>query len=291
MPSVRIKRGTHRQLTDAALGNQLQAGEPYWMTDAGALAVGTGPRDFTRMMPHPALREAGCVLPIGNINTTIQTLGFNTTAVGTVTGRSMSTTANFYQSRRRLGYVSAATAGNSVLHREFQPRFFPGTDARSGGYTVDMLFGISDAVYVNGSRLFVGLISNAAAIGNVQPSSLTNIIGVGADAGETTLSWMFNDASGTATKIGLGANFPANTINTDAYWLNVTCPAGGHPVMTLIRRNTGHATSIDLISQADKPSATTLLAMQMWRNNGATAAAVGLDIFGWYAEMNHALFE
>jgi hypothetical protein len=41
-------------------------------------------------------------------------------------------------------------------------------------------------------------------------SSLTNIIGIGSDALDTNLQVFHNDATGTATKIDLGVNFPAN---------------------------------------------------------------------------------
>ena len=41
-------------------------------------------------------------------------------------------------------------------------------------------------------------------------STLTNIIGVGSEIGDTNLQVFSNDATGTATKVDLGAAFPAN---------------------------------------------------------------------------------
>ena len=45
---------------------------------------------------------------------------------------------------------------------------------------------------------------------SVLVSSLVNIIGVGSDALDTNLQVFHNDATGTATKVDLGVNFPAN---------------------------------------------------------------------------------
>jgi len=81
-------------------------------------------------------------------------------------------------------------------------------------------------------------------IANVDPSTLVNIIGVGCDAGETTLSMMHNDGAGTATKVALGANFPANTQSVDVYELVLYCDPNGSVVgYRVTRLNTGHTTS------------------------------------------------
>jgi hypothetical protein len=40
--------------------------------------------------------------------------------------------------------------------------------------------------------------------------TLLNCIGIGSDALDTNLQIFHNDATGTATKIDLGSNFPAN---------------------------------------------------------------------------------
>jgi hypothetical protein len=57
-------------------------------------------------------------------------------------------------------------------------------------------------------RMFMGLYSAAADIGNVNPSTLLNMVGIGFDSGQTTLRLLRNDGSGTATAVDLGAGFP-----------------------------------------------------------------------------------
>jgi hypothetical protein len=242
------------------------------------------------MQPHIGFRKLGMITAAGN-STTIQTIGIVsptiTSAVGTSTARNVST-GNVFNAARRIGYVSAATAGSSAGARVNVAQFFRGNAANLGGFFISTCFGISDAAYVSGSRLFAGLYSGTAVIGNVNPSTLTGIIGVGADAGETTLSIMHNDGSGTATKIDTG--MPANTVNIDWYQLLLYCPPNHNKVYyQMIRVDNSGAVSFFPASargeiSTDLPDATQMLAWQLWRNNGATASAVGIDFGTLYTE-------
>lgn len=54
MPTIRIKRGTQAQLDAAAAASQLADGEPYLITGANRLAVGTGPTGYSA---HAKLTE------------------------------------------------------------------------------------------------------------------------------------------------------------------------------------------------------------------------------------------
>lgn len=146
-----------------------------------------------------------------------------------------------------------------------------------------MRFGCSDAATVASARTFVGLVGTTSVLGNADPSSNTNIIGVGTDSGDTTLSIMSNDGTGTATKVALGANFPDHTLSTDVYDLVLFAPPNTSSVNWQITRlNTGDTASGTIT--ADLPAGTQLLAPQFWRNSGPTALAVGIDFVGGYFE-------
>lgn len=72
---------------------------------------------------------------------------------------------------------------------------------------------ISDTAYGSGCRQFYGMAGQTTDLGysdSVLVSSLVNIIGVGSENGDANLQMFHNDATGTATKVDLGANFPAN---------------------------------------------------------------------------------
>lgn len=95
-----------------------------------------------------------------------------------------------------------------------------------GGFRYVCNFNISDTSFSAGCQQFYGLggVTTDLAYGGVSGtlvSTLTNIIGIGSENGDTNLQVFHNDASGTATKIDLGVNFPANrtagAISTTVY--------------------------------------------------------------------------
>ena len=95
-----------------------------------------------------------------------------------------------------------------------------------GGFRYVCDFNISDTTYSAGCQQFYGLggVTTDLAYGGVSGtlvSTLTNIIGIGSENGDTNLQIFHNDASGTATKIDLGVNFPSNrtvgAISTTVY--------------------------------------------------------------------------
>jgi hypothetical protein len=95
-----------------------------------------------------------------------------------------------------------------------------------GGFRYICDFNISDTSYSAGCQQFYGLAGQTTdlAYGGVSGTlvnTLTNIIGIGSEVGDTNLQVFHNDASGTATKIDLGINFPANrtagAISTTVY--------------------------------------------------------------------------
>ena len=95
-----------------------------------------------------------------------------------------------------------------------------------GGFRYVCDFNISDTSYSAGCQQFYGMAGqttdlNYGTATGILVSTLTNIIGIGSENGDTNLSVFHNDASGTATKIDLGVNFPSNrtvgAISTTVY--------------------------------------------------------------------------
>jgi hypothetical protein len=114
------------------------------------------------------------------------------------------------------------------------------------------------------SRNFFGLTESLSSIGNVNPSTVINTIGFGADPSDINLHIIHNDGSGLATKINLGANFPK----------------AGEQIYILEMWNFFNQTSIyfriknlKLNIESEITEATTNLpacglAFQLWGNNG-----------------------
>jgi hypothetical protein len=217
--------------------------------------------------------------------TTSTVIGQAFATAGTATTRSVSS-ASFFGSFRRLGYVTAGTAGSSAGIRVTAAQYFRGSVPRIGGFHFIARFGVSDAATVATSRLFVGLTSTTTVIGNVQPSTLLNIIGIGADSGDANLQIMHNDGVGSATKIDLGASFPSKTLSTNMYEISIFCAPNGTTVYYEVSDLTSDIKVTGSLS-TDLPAATQLLAYQLWRSNGTTALAAGLDIVSVYMETDY----
>ena len=243
----------------------------------------------TPLQPLVGSNKIGGFCPQGNAATaTIWGCYIAPTAIGTATTRAVATT-NLFTRMRRLGFVSTAVAGNLCGARVAAAQVTTGTGANDGsGFFKKVRFGISDAVLVAaGARTFVGVSFSTGAPTNVEPSTLTNCVGVGNRAADTNLH-IFYGGSAAQAPINLGPNFPSNTVNTDVYDLTLFAPPNsGDVYYEVTRLNTGHVAAGLLLSAGGValPSPTTLITyMQAWRTNNVTAAAVGLDIMSDYVE-------
>ncbi len=86
--------------------------------------------------------------------------------------------------------------------------------------------------------------------------------------------------------VDLGANFPADTQEVDLYETRFYCAPNSDRIgVSLERLNTGHRAEATLTT--DLPDAGTLLCPQIWINNGAVAAAVGVDVMSQYIETDY----
>ncbi len=230
-------------------------------------------------------RQKASLLSPNGAGTGISTLGLGSTASGTATARNPAST-NLFTSTRRLGYVSAATAGATAGVRHNALTFWRGNAAELGGFLFSCRFGISDAAAVADARMLIAMSATSGAFANANPSTLLNFIGIGCDNAQTTLRIMHNDGTGAATVIDLGANFPANTRNVDLFEATFYCPSNAANVFYRVER-LGTAFTAEGSITTDMPANTAFLSPQVWRNNGATALAVGVDVVGMYVETEY----
>lgn len=245
----------------------------------------------TPMQPFLAFNKiAGWSAPGGT--TTVSLLAYNTpTTVGTATTRAVSNTSLFSR-MRRLGYVSAAAAGSLTSLRQVSTSIYLGDGSGLQGFFKCIRFGCSDAAAitpgVNGARQFVGIAASVAAPTNVQPSTLTNVIGVGHNAEDSNLK-IYYGGSAAQTPIDLGANFPANTLSVDMYELCLFSPPNQNGVVhyRVTRLNTGNQVegTLPTSNGVNLPATTTALSYGWnYRSNNNTALAVGLDFVSDYIE-------
>ncbi|MFH1493733.1 MAG: hypothetical protein ABIG70_02930 [Pseudomonadota bacterium] len=233
--------------------------------------------------------------PPGNAVTLPGVLGITApTAQGTVTARNVATTTMATRIRR-LGYVSSPTAGSLCGHYVPVAQFTLGVNGASysnyGGFFYQCRFVPADVALVAGARMFVGLSSSIAAATNVEPSALTNSIGV-AQISTTDTMYIVYGGSVAQTPIPLGFNFHSDTASTNIFELTLFCPPGavnwvGYRIENLWLGIVASGILTTATEGVGLPGNTTFLAHRAWRCNNTTALAVGLDISSVYIETDY----
>lgn len=234
--------------------------------------------NYSAVQPSFASNKIGLLTALGN-STTLTAIGCGAVATGKATARTVATT-NVATQSRRVGYVSAATAGASAGVRNNALQFTVGGAVNRGGFIYKARFFVGTANATN--RWFVGMLGSAAVIGNVEPSTLKNVIGFGCNAGGANVNLIQNDTTVGALLMGAGVNFPAQTINIPYEVTIISTPVTGKISTRLLRLDNG-AVYDDQISTR-RPADTQLLSPQIWINNGTTAAATSIDIISQYIE-------
>ena len=146
------------------------------------------------------------------------------------TSRSFSSITT-YQRNQRMGLVTGTT-GNAAQLRQTQLLF-----TRNSGFDFWFKFGMAENATANDVRFFGGISSNTGVFGNTEPNTILNAVGVIRPTGSDNFWFMHNDNSGIATTINLGTDFPANTIETDAYIGNIKT-SGSTIIITVWRVGT-----------------------------------------------------
>lgn len=123
-------------------------------------------------------------------------------------------------------------------------------------------------------RFFLGLTDSTSDIGNVNPSTLTNILGFGIDSLDANLQILHNDNTGTATKLDLGADFSINAISNNTYLLEIWNFQGSTTVYFRIKNLLTEITSAIIEVTTDVPTVTDGLAFHLWSNNGTDASEI-----------------
>lgn len=239
-----------------------------------------------QFQPFTARKRVGLWVPqAGSVGTTLLDESGNTlTTAGTPTTRSAATT-NLFTSGNRIGYVSAAGAGSSCgIESSNTNVLWRGNAAGLGGFFMCCRFGISDPAFLANSSLFCGVMIRSNST-TATPSTLTELFGVGMDSGDTVLQQYGADSSARA-RTSLGANFPVVSSNVDVYELCIWCAPNSTTMNYQVNRlNTGHTTGTVTVSTATlMPLNNLFLVPCLWRNNGATATAVAVDLFQMYYE-------
>lgn len=222
---------------------------------------------------------------------TIATIGFLATTLGTTGGETVSyNTATERQRRRRIATSTGTTAGVGAGRRANEFQLARGDAAGRQGYRV--LHRFAYATLTATYRTFVG-IYNQTTPGNTDPSTWTGLIGFGKDAADTGYFIIHNDGSGAATKIAIDTtDFPINDTSS-VYELELYCPPGNLSNVTWkLRRINGvdangrdtYAATASGTLSTNLPPANDLSGYIQWLNNDVNAAAAVLNTMMMYFE-------
>lgn len=206
------------------------------------------------------------------------------------TGIGVGSSANYATRQMVQGFQTTATAGTVggfYPNNINRPVWVGGSGA--GGFAFTTRFRL--VASVTGQRWFVGLTSATAAPTNVNPSTLTNVIGIGQVDGSTNINLVFG-GSAAQTPIDLGANFPANTNNADFYELWITSdPNDNTRINYQVNRWSGASATIsntvsgsitNTTPGTTLPATTTGLMPTAWLTNNATAANAQFGVANFY---------
>lgn len=237
------------------------------------------------LQPLMARNKIGYWNPPGNATTVPGVFGLAAmSGTGTATARNVATT-NLFTRMKRLGYVSANSAGSLAGIRQSVAQFTTGDGAGLGGFHIVVRFGVS--AFTSDMRMFVGPRVTTAAPANIEPSTIVTGIGVGCGAADSNLH-IYHGGSAAQTPIDLGSNFPAKTANTDMYELALFAPPNQAGVVhyEVTRLNTGDVAAGTLSGGTTVlPGATTLLsAINSYVTNNGTTTAVAIDYASFYIE-------
>lgn len=179
--------------------------------------------------------------------------------------------------RTRVGYgvtTPSTTAVAGVRIARAQCYIGSGTN---GGFVFAGAFAIYSGASNTSHRAFYGVQGRTTAPTDVNPSSLTDILGFGYDAADTNVQFMHNDASGTATKVDTGIAKPT-VDETKLYVCTFSCTPGGNISYSIKEVSAG--TTYSGTASTDLPAASTLLNMNHYASVGGVSSTIGIDCYG-----------
>lgn len=147
--------------------------------------------------------QAEGIIQVGGPVFTVGTNGSNTTMRADPTDAQL---LDVYDRQKKTTTNPVAMA--RWLFATNSEEYFPGHvsgHALAGGFKLEIHFGLRTSFDSDGYA-FIGVVegSQTYTLVGTNPSTFTNVVGIGKDTGDSNLSFMSNDASGAATKTSTG---------------------------------------------------------------------------------------
>lgn len=210
------------------------------------------------------------------------------TATGTATSANIATT-NRQTRTQRLEYLVTTAATTAVAGWRYPNLGWTvgGANADEGGFFFVCRWGPATGVATTTNRAFVGMANVTTAPTDAEPSTITNIAGMGWDAADANIQIMHR-GTGAVTKINLGASFPVPTTDrTKAYELVMFSPPGSTQSVSYTVTDLGTGATASGTINTNLPTNTTLLAPRGWMSVGGTSSVIGIALMSCYLETDY----
>jgi hypothetical protein len=242
----------------------------------------------TSLQPFIGRNKVGVFMPAGNGGADSQT-GIALTAVGTATTEVVATTnLHTYMRRRSWRVTTASTTAVAGLRGSATQFTIGGPSAGLGGFHLIWRWGPATGVSNASHRAFVGMRNSTTNPTDANPSTQTQICGMGYDSADTNVQFMHNDGTGSATKIDLGAGFPKpNADLTSVYELALFARPGTTQTLTYEITNLVSGAVATGTVTTDLPSTTTLITPYGYMSVGGVSSVIGFSTMSLYIETDY----
>lgn len=140
---------------------------------------------------------------------------------GTPSQPGIASHTSVFNAAARVRYATAAATNNRAGILFQDNLLLLGNVAGAGGFILEGVWGANQ---LNADSVFLcGVYGTNSLPGTSDPSALTNFAGFAFDNGDTQFQFMHNDASGSCTKVPLGADFPRPTAAVSLYFWQLYC--------------------------------------------------------------------
>ncbi|HRG37472.1 MAG TPA: hypothetical protein PK289_02980 [Bacteroidia bacterium] len=203
-----------------------------------------------------------------------------TTVPGVANTGTVSSTSPYLRRPMKTEYRQTTATTSNVAQIRSQRTICRGTEGYIYTITWAPVAGLSNA----NDRAFAGLKVASGDVSDVNPNTLTTVIGMGYnDATDSNFKIYHNDGSGTATEVDLGSSFPIPTTNeTDFYTLILYVPNPGTTIYyKVIDEKDG--TSVTGSVNSNIPDPATFLTAYAYTSVGGTSSVTTLGLFSIYS--------
>lgn len=181
---------------------------------------------------------------------------------------------------QRMEFLIGSASPSACAHFRIAQAGFGvnGSSSWEGGFR-GLMHGAPATGCTNSShRFFMGL-GDSLSMSDVDPSTQTQVVGIGYGSADANLQFMHNDASGACTKIDLGASFAKPTTDRSVWYrLRLYAPPGTARVLyyEVTNLETG-AVAVGAVT-TNLPPATSYITPKAYGSVGGVSSVVGITM-------------